>query len=138
MAGAVTPEAAFAAARAHMAGRLERGTHDCLTASCAASQALYGRNPLAAGLPHYRTYTAALRILRAAGGILAWSDAQFTAAGMVRTDNPAPGDMALIETGRAKGGATFALTIRRGEYAVKAATGLAITRGDLLGAWAWA
>ncbi len=121
-----------------MAGRLERGTHDCLTAACEASQALHGRNPLAAGLPHYRTYTAALRILRAAGGILNWSNAQFAAAGMTRTDNPGPGDLALIETSRAKGGATYGLCIRRGEYAVKAATGLAIVRGGIIGAWAWA
>ena len=120
-----------------MAGRLERGTHDCLTASCAASQALHGRNPLAAGLPHYRTWIGALRITRAAGGILAWSDAQFAAAGMARTDNPGPGDLALIETIRAKGGATYALTIRPGEYAVKANTGLAIVQGEIIGAWAW-
>jgi len=121
-----------------MAGRLERGTHDCLTAACRASQALHGRDPLAAGLPHYRTYTGALRILRAAGGILDWSDAHFTAAGMTRTDNPGPGDLALIETSRAKGGATFGLCIRPGEYAVKAASGLAIAGGDILGAWRWA
>lgn len=121
-----------------MAGRLERGTHDCLTASCAASCALYGRNPLAAGLPHYRTFTGAMRITRAAGGILDWSNAHFTAAGMVRTDTPGPGDLALIETNRAKGGATYGLCTRPGEYAVKATAGLAIARGKVLGAWAWA
>lgn len=137
MARTVTPEAAFSAARIHMAGPLERGTHDCLTTACAASLALWGRDPLAGGPPHYRTFTAAQRIVRRAGGILAWSRQTFEAAGMRLTDTPGPGDLALVSTNRAKGGATYALCIGSGQYAAKATDGLAIVRGDIIGAWAW-
>lgn len=120
-----------------MAGRLERGTHDCLTAACAASLALHGRDPLAGGPPHYRSFTAAQRIVLRAGGILAWSRQTFEGAGMRLTDTPGPGDLALVSTSRAKGGATFGLCIWPGECAVKAASGLAIAGGDIIGAWAW-
>ncbi|GAD55497.1 hypothetical protein MBELCI_1549 [Limimaricola cinnabarinus LL-001] len=120
-----------------MAGRLQRGTHDCLTAACATSLALWGRDPLAGGPPRYRTFTAAQRIIRAAGGILAWSRQTFEGAGMRLTDTPGPGDLALIETSRAKGGATYALCIGTGEYAAKATDGLAIVQGEIIGAWAW-
>lgn len=118
-----------------MRGPLVRGRHDCLTCSCAASRALYGRDPLACGVPEYRSLTAALRILRAHGGWLEWAADAFEAAGMVRADSEAPGDLCVIDKGEAGHG--FALAIRSGEFAVKAKTGCAVIPSKAIGVWRW-
>lgn len=121
-----------------MGGALVRGRHDCLTCACAASEALSGRDPLASDRPAYTTFTGAMRIARKAGGWLAWADQTFTASGMRRTDEPQPGDLCLIQPGGDRDGMTFTICIRPGEFAEKAAHGVNVVPGEVMGAWAWA
>ncbi len=121
-----------------MRGALVRGEHDCLTAACAASQALYGRDPMASGRPAYTSFTDAMRIARRAGGWMAWSEATFAASGMRRVSEPAAGDLCLIRRPEARGKTTYGLCIRPGEYAAKARHGFSVVSGDVMGAWRWA
>lgn len=122
-----------------MAGALVRGERDCLSQAAVISRSLFGRDPLSAGHPAYRTLTGALRILAAAGGWSAWADAAFRAAGMQGVDGDGlPGDLALVPHRRAETGLTFGVVIRPGEHVIKAASGLSVSRDRPAGVWTWA
>ncbi|MCZ4258589.1 hypothetical protein O4H53_23855 [Sulfitobacter sp. G21635-S1] len=130
----ISPEAAFAAARAQMSGPLIWGACDCATAAAAAWAVLHGRDPLAAFRQRYSSPTGAMRILVCAGGYLAWCDTVFAAAGLVRVARPVPGDLVLIESDGPIG-AALGLAIEGARVATKTETGLCVARAPVLGVW---
>ncbi|SER49504.1 hypothetical protein SAMN04490244_101258 [Tranquillimonas rosea] len=134
----IRPAEVFTAARREMRGPLVRGRHDCLTTACGVSAALFGRDPLASGRPAYDSFTGAMRIVARAGGWFAWSEAAFSASGMQRVAIPRTGDLCLVARPDARGGTTFGLCIRPGEYVAKSRRGFKMMDGDLMGAWRWA
>lgn len=103
---------------------------DC-TVACAAFEALHGIDPLAGSEAHYSTALGAARILKRAGGYLAWCEAAFD---LPDTTQSQPGDLALIGSADTFG-AALAICIRTGVYASKTETGMAIAKAEILKAW---
>lgn len=130
MAG-VTPRAAFDAALKHMGGRFTWGLRSDCTAACVAFDALHGIDPLKDATATYHNALGAYLILRRAGGYLAWCKATFN---LPETDEPQPGDLALIKSADPFG-AALAICIQPGEYAAKTEGGLAISPAETMGAW---
>ena len=129
----MTPEAALRAATDAMRGGFVWGACDCLMGARAAFVALHGVDPLAGFAGRYAGPASALRHVRAAGGALACCRARFAAAGLLETDAPEPGDLALVP-GPAPFGAALGLWLGDGT-AVKAGQGMAVIRTQPLGAW---
>lgn len=129
MAG-VTPQAAFRAAFDHMGGRFAWGLRSDCTAACVAFDALHDTDCLKATAAYHNALGAHL-ILRRAGGYLAWCKATFD---LPETDDPQPGDLALIKSADPLG-AALAVCIQPGEFAAKTEHGLAIAPAEVMGAW---
>ncbi|HDZ80719.1 MAG TPA: hypothetical protein ENH56_05675 [Roseobacter sp.] len=96
-----------------------------------AFDALHGTDPLEGGVDAYSTALGAARILKRAGGYLAWCEATFD---LPRTTKPTAGDLALI-TSADTFAAALAICVKPGEYASKTETGMIITKANILGAW---
>lgn len=133
----VTPAAALAVARLHMAGPFVRGVRDCLFAPCDAFAALWSFNPLAAAPIAYSTLAGAVRHLRAEGGYLPWAIRTFAAAGLPEAVTPTPGSVVLLHHPKALGGAMLSLCIAPGAFAIKTETGMMITDAAVAGVWSW-
>lgn len=103
---------------------------DC-TAACDAFKALHGVDPLDGCNDAYSAAIGAARILKHAGGYLAWCRATFD---LPETTQPQAGDLALIDSADAFG-AALAICIQSGEYASKTEAGMVITKANILGAW---
>lgn len=103
---------------------------DC-TAACEAFKTLHGIDPLGVCLDAYSTALGAARILKRAGGYLAWCRATFD---LPKTTAAQVGDLALIESADTFG-AALALCIQPGEYATKTERGMVITTAEIQGAW---
>jgi len=127
----VTPQAAFNAALWHLRTPFAWGLRSDCTAACEAFKALHGLDPLAQCGASYTTAIGAARILNRAGGYLEWCRNTFD---MPETDDPRPGDLALIVSADPLGSA-LSICINRGEYASKSETGMSINRANILGAW---
>lgn len=115
-----------------MGGRFEWGVSDCCTAACDAFSALWGIDPMGSDRGAYGGPVGAHRILRRAGGYLAWCGDRFAAAGLRETDYPQAGDLVLLPH-RSVG--TLALCIQPGQFAGKGQLGVAIVGGSFQGAW---
>ena len=131
MAG-ITSRAAFGAALNHMRHPFRWGLRTDCTAACEAFRALHGIDPIARHEERYSTALGAARILKRAGGYLAWCRATFD---LPETTEPQAGDLALIESADTFG-AALALCIQPGEYATKTERGMVITTAEIQGAWA--
>tara|TARA_R110000824_G_scaffold399717_1_gene605572 strand:+ start:69 stop:470 length:402 start_codon:yes stop_codon:yes gene_type:complete len=129
MAG-ITERAAFNAAFSHLRQPFAWGLRSDCTAACVAFMALHGTDPLEGCADAYRTALGAGRILKRAGGYLAWCNATFDLA----TTTPKAGDLALIKSADTFG-AALAICIKPGEYASKTEAGMVIVKADILGAW---
>ena len=130
MAG-VDERAAFAAAFEHMRAPFKWGLRSDCTAACTAFAAIHGIDPLARCADHYSTALGAARILRRAGGYLAWCRETFD---LPETPAPRAGDLVLIESADALG-AALAVCIRPGEFAAKSEAGLVVVKTLIRGAW---
>lgn len=124
------------AARAVMRGPLVRASRDCLFDAAAVSLALFDRDPLACWRPEYADEGGALALADRRGGILAASDATFTAAGMVRANAPAPGDLGLVAVAVPPIWATYAVWVGRG-WVTRGPSGPVFFQGNALGVWTW-
>ena len=129
----ITSRAAFDAAFARMRQPFEWGLRSDCTAACEAFKAIHGVDPLADCADDYRTALGAARILKRAGGYLAWCRATFP---MPETTHPQAGDLALINSAD-RFGAALAICIQPGEFAAKTESGMVITKADIQGAWKW-
>lgn len=127
----IDSRAAFGAALGSMRGPFAWGLRRDCTAACVAFCDLHGTDPLAGCQDSYTTVLGAARILKQAGGYLAWCEATFD---LPTTTTPKVGDLALIASADPFG-AALAICIQPGEYASKTETGMAITRAEILGAW---
>ena len=130
MAG-ITERAAFDAAFDNMRQPFAWGLRSDCTAACVAFTAIHAHDPLAGSTDAYSTALGAARILRRAGGYLAWCNATFD---LPKTSSPQAGDLALIESADMFG-AALAICIKPGVFAGKTEQGMIITQADILGAW---
>ena len=127
----MTPLAAFGAAWKHLRNPFAWGLRSDCTAACAAFSMLHGVDPLEGCKARYSTALGAARILKRAGGYLAWCRATFD---LTETDTPQVGDLALIASADTFG-AALAVCINHGEFASKSEAGMTVNRADILGAW---
>lgn len=127
----ITERAAFNAAFDSLRDPFAWGLRRDCTAACVAFAALHGADPLEGCADGYSTAIGAARILKRAGGYLAWCEATFD---LPRTTTPKAGDLALIASAETFG-AALAICIQSGEYAAKTEAGMAIVKADILGAW---
>jgi len=127
----ITERAAFNAAFDNLRDPFAWGLRRDCTAACVAFTTLHGADPLEGCADDYSTAIGAARILKRAGGYLAWCEATFN---LPQTTTPKAGDLALIESADTFG-AALAICINHGEYAAKTEAGMAIVKADILGAW---
>lgn len=100
------------------------GGCDCCTAACDVFAALHGVDPMARHRGAYEGARGAAVLIRSGGGWLAFADGVARDAGLVRTDEQAPGHLGL--TAKRAGHRSLAICVAPGWWAAKSKDGLAL------------
>jgi len=87
------------------------GICDCCLWAADWVHAVTGRDPASKLRGTYRTHRGAEAIVSAYGGMVGFVDAHLSPLGVVRTSDPLPGDVAVVET---PGGAALGIVTRLG------------------------
>ena len=120
--------------RASGARRFAWGVCDCCLWAADWVATVTGRDPAASLRGTYRTRRAAAAIVAAHGGMIAFVEAHMAPLGAARTDDPLPGDLAVVDTA---GGAALGIVTPLG-VAVKRQRlrlGVSVAARPVLAAW---
>lgn len=107
------------------------GECDCCSWVCAWIAARRGVDPMASWRGTYRTCLGAARNIHRGGGMLTVVCRAMAAAGLVPTEDPQPGDVALVKTAQ---GEALAIRTPTG-FACKAPAGIVVAHFPVLAAW---
>lgn len=119
-------------------GPFVRCVDDCVTFAAGWVRELSGAEILPGFLGERRTLRAALRQIRADGGMVAACGKHLSAAGWRVAETPAAGDIAVVPCRGAPGGGTVGVVGGRGVILVRDEAGyLRVWRGGVASYWRW-